>query len=191
LTYNYVKNTWSRKTLPYINDVCFCPLPATSYPTVWDKANIIWDDDNIVWDAGSDKTAQGTMIGACAAGGVYFLNYGETEVRNIYKSGTRTMTQQPLQCYAERRGLDFNTGNRSMITEAYLNGKGANDITLTLGRADNPDSGYTWESQTFNLADTRRTTWRTEGESHGYRLEITGQGSIPVGVSFTIVGTGR
>ncbi|MBF4180807.1 hypothetical protein, partial [Lelliottia nimipressuralis] len=26
LTYNYVKNTWSRKTLPYINDVCFCPL---------------------------------------------------------------------------------------------------------------------------------------------------------------------
>ncbi|PHF69691.1 hypothetical protein COI42_19515 [Priestia aryabhattai] len=78
-----------------------------------------------------------------------------------------------------------------MITEAYLSGQEAKDITLTLGRANKPDADYTWESQTFNLADTRRTTWRTEGESHGYRLEITGQGSIPVGVSFTIVGTGR
>lgn len=191
LTYNYVKGTWSRKTLPYINDVCFCQLPPTAYPTTWDAANVIWDDDAIVWDAGSDKTAQGTMIGACAAGGIYYLNYGATEVRHAYSGSTYTMKQQSLQCYVERRGLTFNTGYREMITETYLNGSGANDINLTVGRADNPDSGYTWESQTLSLAAQRRSTWRAEGGAHGYRLELSGQGAIPIGINFTVVSTGR
>lgn len=191
LTYNYVKKTWSKKTLPYINDACFCVMPPTSTPTAWDDANVVWDDDNITWDSGDVKTAQGTMIGACAAGGVYYLNYGANETRNIITGGVGTMTTQPLQCYAERRGLEFNTGFRSMITEAYLNGKGANDITVKLGRSDNPDSGYTWDTQTANLSSQRRTTWRTEGESHAYRLEIAGSGSIPVGISFTVKSTGR
>ncbi|TKV08250.1 hypothetical protein FDX19_15545 [Citrobacter sp. wls619] len=191
LTYNYVKKTWSRKTLPYINDACFCPIAPVSSPTVWDDDDTIWDDANVTWDSGDVKTAQGTMIGASAAGGVYYLNYGSTEVRNIISGGVGIMTQQDLQCYAERRGLEFNTGYRSMITEAYLNGKGANDITVELGRSDNPDSGYTWDTQTANLSGQRRTTWRVEGETHAYRLEIAGSGSIPVGVSFTIKSTGR
>lgn len=78
-----------------------------------------------------------------------------------------------------------------MIAEAYLNGKGVNDITLSIAYADNPDSGYVWDSQTFSLVNQRRTTWRAEGESHGYRLEVAGQGSIPVGINFTIRKTGR
>lgn len=145
LTYNYLKETWSRKTLPYINDTAFAPLAPPSYPRIWDSMDITWDSDNTVWDTDSVKTAQGTMIGACAAGGVYYLNYGATEARNKYSSGVYAMTTQDLQCYVERRGLDFNTGYREMITEVYLNGRGQNDITLSIGRADNPDAGYTWE----------------------------------------------
>ncbi len=44
------------------------------------------------------------MIGACAAGGVYLLNYGTTEARNIITGGVAAMTTQDLQCYVERRG---------------------------------------------------------------------------------------
>ncbi|ASG63929.1 hypothetical protein CEW81_18245 [Kluyvera genomosp. 3] len=38
LTYNYAKGTWSKKTLPYINDACFCKLPPTEIDTPWDSA---------------------------------------------------------------------------------------------------------------------------------------------------------
>lgn len=191
LTYNYSKKTWSKKTLPYINDACFCVLPPAEIGTTWDADSDYWDDANTAWDAGVTRTAQGGMIGACASGGVYLLNYGATEVRNIISGGAATMTIQPLQCYVERRGLEFNQGYRSMISELYLNGKGANDITVKIARADNPDSGYTWDSQTINLASQRISTWSAEGGAHGYRLEIAGQGDIPVGVSFTVVETGQ
>lgn len=191
LTYNYVKKTWSKKTLPYINDACFCSMAPSSYPIAWDDDDTIWDDANVTWDSGDAKTAQGAMIGACAAGGVYYLNYGATEVRNIVSGGVGAMTEQPLQCYAERRGLEFNVGYRSMVTELYMNGKGTNDITVKVGCADNADSGYTWDAQTANLYDVRRTTWRAEGGVHAYRLEISGSGYIPVGVSFTVKNTGR
>ncbi|EBW6194117.1 hypothetical protein DPY59_11310 [Salmonella enterica subsp. enterica serovar Agbeni] len=191
LTYNYVKNTWSRKTLPYINDITFCPLAPDTYPPSWDSVNVAWDDYNVVWDTDDAKTAQGTLVGCCNAGGIYYLNYGSTETRSVVTGGVVNMTAQDLQCYVERRGLDFNTGYREMITEAYLNGKGVNDITLSIAYADNPDSGYVWDSQTFSLVNQRRTTWRAEGESHGYRLEIAGQGDIPVGINFTIRKTGR
>ncbi|MDM2944783.1 hypothetical protein OGY01_20360 [Citrobacter sp. Cm038] len=38
----------------------------------------------------------------------------------------------------------------------------------------------------MSLVNQRRATWRAEGEAHGYRLEISGQGSIPVGIGFTL-----
>lgn len=138
-----------------------------------------------------DKVSQGTMVGSCASGRLYYLNWGEVEYRHIYTNGVWAMQQQTLQCYVERRGLEFGIGNRFMITETYLNGKGINNITVSMARADNPDAGYTWESQTANLSQQRRNTWRTEGAAHGYRLEISGQGSIPAGINFTIKGTGR
>ncbi|ASG63928.1 hypothetical protein CEW81_18240 [Kluyvera genomosp. 3] len=78
-----------------------------------------------------------------------------------------------------------------MISELYLNGKGSNDITIKVGRADNPDSGYTWDTQTANLAYDRLSTWCAEGGVHAYRLEIAGQGDVPVGVKFKTVSTGR
>lgn len=191
LTYNYVKRTWSKKTLPYINDVCFCKVPPEVLDTPWDDDPEMWDDAARAWDAGVTRTAQGTMIGACNAGGVYFLNYGTTEARNIIAGGMGSMTVQALQCYIERRGLEFNPGFRSMVYDSYLNGKGANDITLKVARANNPDSGYTWDSQTLNLADSRKATWCAEGGVHGYRLEIAGQGDIPVGITFKVVDSGE
>ena len=79
-----------------------------------------------------------------------------------------------------------------MIAETYLNGKGTDPLTVMLGRADNPDAGYTWETQNIAALYTqRRQTWRTEGEAHGYRMEIAGQGAIPVGITFKTVKTGR
>lgn len=193
LTYNYVKNTWSKKTLPYIYDVEFVPQAPDSetIPVMWDDDNTMWDDATEVWDTETEKIAQGLLVGSCAAGGIYVLNDGSTECRWIYNNGVYSMQTQNIQAYVERRGLGFNTGYRSMITETYLNGKGTNDITLYVGRADNPDAGYTWDSQVMNLTAQRRATWRAEGESHGYRLEIAGQGSIPVGINFKIVSTGR
>lgn len=191
LTYNYVKNTWSKKTLPYIYDTCFLPLPPTTLSKTWDDNTTSWDEETAAWDDAVDKVSQGTMVGSCAAGTLYYLNWGETEYRHVYKNSVWAMQQRPLQCYVERRGLEFNVGYRSMITETYLNGKGTNPITISLARADNPDAGYTWDTQTANLYQQRRNTWRTEGEAHGYRFEISGQGSIPVGINFTIKGTGR
>lgn len=191
LAYNYVKGTWSRKTLPYIYDACFLPLPPARIAVRWDENETAWDAETAAWDEAIDKVSQGAMVGSCAAGGLYYLNWGEVEYRHVYSNGVWAMQQQPLQCYVERLGLEFDLGGRYMITETYLNGKGTNDITIALARADNPDAGYTWESQTANLSQQRRNTWRAEGEAHGYRFEISGQGSIPVGVKFTIRSTGR
>ncbi|WP_260863388.1 hypothetical protein [Citrobacter sp. Marseille-Q6884] len=193
LTYNYVKNTWSKKTLPYILDVEFVPIApdSSTYPVMWDDDNTMWDDATEVWDSTTAKISQGVLVGSCAAGGIYVLNIGSSESRWVYSNGAYAMKVQPLQAYVERRGLDFNTGYRSMITETYLNGRGTNDVTLYVGRADNPDAGYTWDNQTMNLTGQRRATWRAEGESHGYRLEIAGQGSIPVGITFKTVSTGQ
>lgn len=191
LTYNYVKKTWGKKSLPYINDAVFFLIPPTDTPKLWDENTGTWDEETVKWDAPVNRTAQGTLIGACNAGLIYVLNYGTTEYRHTYTRGAWTMQPRPLQCYVEKRGMEFSEASRSMITEVYLNGKGTNDITLALGRADNPDGGYTWGSQTQNLSQTRRTTWRTEGGVHAYRLEIAGQGDLPAGIKFTVKGTGR
>ncbi|MEG2040460.1 MAG: hypothetical protein RR068_05040, partial [Hafnia sp.] len=193
LAYNYVKNTWSKKTLPYIFDAEFVPTApdSSALPVLWDSNQTEWDNETAVWGSGTAKVAQGILVGSCVSGGVYVLNSGDKESRAVYINGAYVMQQQSLQAYVERRGLDFNTGYRSMITETYLNGKGTNDVTIYVGRADNPDAGYTWDSQTMNLTGQRRATWRAEGESHGYRLEISGQGSIPVGITFKTVSTGQ
>ncbi|MFU1851405.1 hypothetical protein [Citrobacter portucalensis] len=193
LAYNYVKGTWSKKTLPYILDAEFVPVApdSSTYPVMWDDDSTVWDDATEVWDATTAKISQGVLVGSCAANGIYVLNVGDKESRWTYSNGAYSMQQQSLQVYVERRGLDFNTGYRNMITETYLNGKGTNDVTLYVGRADNPDAGYTWDSQVMNLTTQRRATWRAEGESHGYRLEIFGQGFIPVGINFKTVSTGQ
>lgn len=193
LTYNYVKNTWSKKTLPYILDAEFVPMAPddTSQPVLWDDNNTAWGDETAIWGSGTTKVAQGVLVGSCALGGVYVLNTGDKESRAVYSGEGYVMQQQSLQAYVERRGMGFETGYRNMITETYLNGKGTNDVALYVGRADNPDAGYTWDSQAMNLTGQRRATWRAEGESHGYRLEISGQGSIPVGISFKTVSTGQ
>lgn len=82
-------------------------------------------------------------------------------------------------------------GIKDTAFATYLNGKGTDPLTVKVGRADNPDGGYTWDSQDIpSLATQRRQTWRAEGEVHGYRLEIAGRGAIPVGISFTTVSTG-
>lgn len=193
LTYNYVKGTWSTKSLPYIFDAEFAPMApdAASQPVLWDDNNTAWDDEGAIWGSGVAKVAQGVLVGSCAAGGVYVLNSGDKESRWTYASGVYSMIEQSLQAYVERRGLGFNTGYRNMITETYLNGKGTNTITVKIGYADNPDAGYKWDSQSMSLVNQRRATWRAEGEAHGYRLEISGQGSIPVGIGFTLEDTGR
>lgn len=193
LTYNYVKNTWSKKTLPYILDAEFVPVApdGTAFPVLWDDNQTAWDDETAIWGGGTTKVAQGVLVGSCGSGGIYVLNSGDKESRITYSGGTYVMQQQNLQAYVERRGLGFNTGYRSMVSETYLNGKGTNDVALYVGRADNPDAGYTWDSQTMNLTSQRRATWRAEGEAHGYRLEISGQGSIPVGITFKTVSTGQ
>lgn len=193
LTYNYVKGTWSIKSLPYIYDAEFVPMApdAKSLPVLWDDNNTAWDDDTAIWGDGVTKVAQGVMIGSCAADGFYVLNSGDKESRYTYANGAYSMVEQSLQAYVERRGLEFNMGYRSMITETYLNGKGTNAVTVKIGYADNPDAGYSWDSQSMSLVNQRRATWRAEGEAHGYRLEISGQGSIPVGIGFTLEDTGR
>lgn len=193
LTYNYINGTWSKRSLPYINDAIFAPLPPASdlIPTLWDNNANTWDAETALWDNSARKISQGVMVGACAAGGVYYLNSGYSEARHVYSGGAWSMVTQPLQCYVERRGMEFGIGNRYMIQATYLNGKGVDPLTVKIGRADNPDGGYTWDSQDVaSLSSQRRQTWRAEGEVHGYRLEISGQGSIPVGISFTVTETG-
>lgn len=193
LTYNYVKGTWSTKSLPYIYDAEFVPMApdAASQPVLWDQNPNTWDQETAVWGNGVAKVAQGVLAGSCAAVGIYVLNSGDSESRWTYANGVYSMVEQSLQAYVERRGLEFNTGYRSMITETYLNGKGTNTVTVKIGYADNPDAGYKWDSQSMSLVNQRRATWRAEGEAHGYRLEISGQGSIPVGIGFTLEDTGR
>lgn len=193
LTYNYINGTWSKRSLPYIYDAVFAPLAPESsmIPVLWDNNNTAWDDETSTWDVGQSKVSQGAMIGGCAAGGVYYLNAGYKESRHIYSGGVWAMQEQAVQCYVEKRGMEFNVGYRSMIQATYLNGKGTDPLTVSMGRADNPDGGYTWDKQSIaQLYTQRRQTWRTEGEAFGYRLEITGQGSIPVGITFTVTDTG-
>lgn len=193
LTYNYVNGTWSKRTLPYIYDAVFAPLAPESdmIPVLWDNNATAWDDETAIWDNGAQKVSQGTMIGSCAAGGIYYLNSGYKETRHVYSGGTWSMQQQDLQCYVEKRGMEFSVGSRSMVQATYLNGRGTDPLSLSIGRADNPDGGYTWDKQDIAaLYQQRRLTWRTEGEAHGYRMEITGQGSIPVGITFTVTDTG-
>ncbi|XUA17737.1 hypothetical protein ACQVA2_13745 [Citrobacter sp. OP27] len=193
LTYNYINGTWSKRTLPYIYDAVFAPLAPESdmIPTVWDNNPNTWDAETKTWDTGRAKVSQGTMIGSCGAGGVYYLNSGYKESRHVYSGSAWTMQGRDLQCYAERRGMEFGVGFRYMIQETYLNGRGTDPVMIKLGRSDNPDGGYTWETQNIvSLATQRKLTWRTEGEAHGYRLEISGRGSIPVGITFKVTKTG-
>lgn len=195
LTYNYINGTWSKRSLPYIYDATFAPLPPSSdlIPKQWDQNTGTWDAETALWDNSSRRISQGVMIGSCAASpSIYYLNTGYKESRHIYSSDTWKMQEQSLQCYVERRGLEFGVGQRFMIQATYLNGKGTDPLTVKVGRADNPDGGYTWDSQDIaSLATQRRQTWRAEGEVHGYRLEIAGRGAIPVGISFTTVSTGN
>ncbi|WP_310606725.1 hypothetical protein [Buttiauxella brennerae] len=195
LTYNYVKGVWSKRTLPHIHDAAFVPIApeSTELPAQWDNIATVWDAETAAWGGGTNKIAQGVLVGL---GGdlnndVYVLNGGDKEWRWTYANGVYSMQQFPLQAYIERRGLSFSVGNRNMVAEVYLNGKGTNDVTLSVGCADNPDGGYQWESQTMNLTSQRRSTWRAEGEAHAYRLEVSGSGAIPVGISFTVRSTGR
>lgn len=190
LTYNYLKKTWSKKTLPFINDAEFCQMPPESQYISWDENDTEWDKEENTWDGADMRTAQGTLIGCCHAGGVYLLNSGYTEARHTFRRGQWRMLPRKLDCYAERRGMEFGYGERYMITESLLNGRGTQDLTIKLGRADWPNSGYTWETQTCNLTTQRRNTWRAEGGVHGYRLEFKGNGSIPVAVTFKVEATG-
>lgn len=194
LTYNYINGTWSKRSLPYIYDAVFAPLPPASdlIPKQWDQNTGTWDDETALWDNSARKISQGAMIGSCAAlPSMYYLNSGFKESRHSYSASAWSMVEQPIQCYVERRGLEFGVGQRYMIQACYLNGKGTDPLTVKVGRSDNPDGGYTWDSQNIaSLATQRRLTWRAEGEVHGYRLEISGQGSIPVGITFTVTSTG-
>ncbi|MBK0633382.1 hypothetical protein GZZ44_10525 [Klebsiella aerogenes] len=191
LTYNYLKKTWSKKTLPFINDAEFCQMPPDEQTIAWDENDTEWDKEKAAWGGADTRTAQGTLIGCCQAGGVYLLNTSFTEARHVLFGGVWSMKVINLQCYAERRGMEFNPGYRSMISDTVLNGKGTEDLTIKIGRADWPDSGYTWSSQVSNLTTQRRNTWRAEGGVHGYRLQFSGTGSIPVGITFTVRATGR
>lgn len=198
LTYNYINGTWSKRSLPYIYDAVFAPLPPSSdlIPVQWDDNATTWDEETSLWDNSARKISQGVMIGSCAATennapAIYYLNSGFSEYRHTFADGIWQMRVQPLQCYVERRGLEFGVGSRYMVQATYLNGKGTDPLTVKIGRADNPDGGYTWDTQSItSLYNQRRQTWRAEGETHGYRLEISGQGSIPVGISFTVTETG-
>lgn len=191
LTYNYLKKTWSKKTLPFINDAAFCQMPPDEESIIWDGNATEWNQEKAAWGGADIRTAQGTLIGCSHAGGVYLLNSSFTEARHTLIGRFWRMRVTDLQCYAERRGMEFNPGFRSMIAETVLNGKGTEDLTIKTGRADWPDSGYTWTAQVCNLATQRRNTWRTEGGVHGYRLEFSGTGSIPVAITFTVRATGR
>jgi hypothetical protein len=191
LTYNYLKKTWSKKTLPFINDAEFCQMPPDEQAVTWDKNETEWDKEKAVWGGSDLRTAQGTLIGCSQAGGVYLLNSGFTEARHVFLGRIWRMAVINLECYAERRGMEFGFGNRFMISEAVVNGKGTENLTLKLGRSDWPDSGYTWQSQACNLTTQRRTTWRTEGGNHAYRFQFSGVGSIPVAITFTVRETGR
>lgn len=194
LAFNYISGTWSKKTLPYIYDAAFCPLPlpGDSHSDTWDEgADNAWDDSSNIWNEVIDRVSQGVMVGSCAAGGLYYLNWGETESRHEFTNGAWSMRERPLQVYVERRGLEFDPDYRFMISESFLNGRGENELTVSVGYADTPDSGYSWESQQINLVESRRLTWRAEGGVHGYRMELEGTGNIPTGIKFTVRSTGR
>lgn len=194
LTFNYISQTWGRKTVPYIYDAAFCPLPlpGNRHSTLWDEGeDIEWDGNNIQWDESVSRIAQGVMVGSCAAGGIWYLNLGLVESRHEYSGDTWVMKERPLQVYVERRGMEFDPDRRFMISESFLNGRGENNLTVSIGYADNPDASYRWESQQINLAETRRLTWRAEGGVHGYRMELAGTGNIPGGIKFTVRSTGR
>lgn len=189
--YNYNRKTWQKKSLPYIYDAEFLRMPPESVQKRWDDNTVVWDAEPTTWNTQADKVAQGTLCGSCAAGGVYYLNTDETEWRNIYTSGTYTMTQQPVQRYVERRGLVFGEGDRrAFVSECYIQGRGQSKLAISVGAADHIDAGYTWETQNIDLQTTRRPTFRQEGGVFGYRFEINGIGDLPSALTFTYVQTG-
>lgn len=186
LTYNYVMNTWSRKTLPYINDAAFVPLAPVSGlgDEAWDDDQQAWDDDDTEWGGNAPKIAQGAMVGACNAGGVYYLNTAFKEHRHVYSGGAWGMVAQDLQCFVERKGIDLADGQRQFITKTELRGRGTDALDVSLAGAESPDAGYRWEKQEITaLVDNRRLTWLIEGSVHGYRMEFKGRGTIPNGIT--------
>lgn len=186
LTFNYITGTWGRKALPYITDAVFAPLAPASemYPELWDDADYEWDTDAAEWGGGKPKISQGTMIGSCAAGGVYYLNTGYKESRHVYTGGVWAMAEQDLHCYIERKGIDLADGRRQVITKTELRGRGSEALTISTAGAESPDAGYTWDTQQLtSLVDERRQTWLTEGGCHAYRMEFHGRGSIPSAIT--------
>lgn len=182
MVFNYVTNTWARKSLPYVNDVVFAPIAPQSelVPETWDAAVGEWDTDTEMWGGGELRIAQGALIGGCQAGGVYYMSAGYNEYRHVYSGGVWSMQVQPLHCYIERRGLDLADGLRSVVTRTELRGRGTGSLDLSIGYAQGPDGGYTWERQHINsLVDDRRHTWLIEGAYHAVRMEFKGQGAIP------------
>lgn len=182
LTYNYIAGTWGRKTLPYVNDVVFAPLPPASGEELqlWDEAVEQWDGDIAEWGGSGTKIAQGTLIGACAAGGVYYLNTGYKESRHIYEGGVWLMAERDLHCYLERKGVDLADGQRQFITKTELRGRGVDALSVSVAGAESPDAGYTWDRQDLvSLVEERRQTWLVEGAVHGFRMEFYGKGVIP------------
>lgn len=185
LTYNYLTGTWGRKTLPYILDAAFAPLAPASgeRPELWDGAVGTWDEDAQEW-GGATKIAQGTMIGSCAKGGIYYLNAGYEESRHVYSGGAWSMQTQPLHCFIERKGIDLADGRRQFITKTELNGRGQAALDFSIAGAESPDAGYAWEKQSIaSLINERRHTWLVEGACHGFRMEFYGQGQIPNSVT--------
>ncbi|MGB7801022.1 hypothetical protein [Buttiauxella sp.] len=182
LTFNYITNTWSRKSLPYINEAVFAPIaPDSSVAgSTWDSMPGAWDDAGQEWGGAGLHIAQGTMIGLCAAGGVYYLNTGDVEYRHVYSAGAWSMQSQPLQCFIERRGLDLGDGVRSLVTRTEMSGTGSGRIELAMAGAETEGAGYSWDKQGIeSLATQRRLTWLVDGNIHGYRLGFNGFGSIP------------
>ncbi|RYM60185.1 Uncharacterised protein [Serratia quinivorans] len=191
LTYNYINQTWGKKSLPYIYDTDFLPAPPDDPEMVWDNDAVAWDSETQKWNRSVERVAQGNMCGSCKKGGIYYLNKGYSEWSHDYVNGEWRMQKTPLSCYVERRGLEFGAGGRYMVTEAYLNGRGTNAVTLAIGRANHPGSGYTWSEQNVNLTYWRRSTWRAEGGMHAYRMTITGEGNLPSAITFKVRSTGR
>ncbi|GDX06337.1 hypothetical protein [Buttiauxella sp. A111] len=181
LTYNYIAETWGRKSLPYIYDAAIVPLaPGDESAERWDDAAYAWDADTEEWGGGQLKIAQGAMVGSCAAGGIYYLNNGYKESRHVFSGSTWAMQEQDLHCYIERKAIDLNDGLRQIITKTELRGRGADALSISTAGAESPDAGYYWERQDLaSLVDERRQTWMTEGQCHAFRMELFGRGAIP------------
>ncbi|MHC5178852.1 hypothetical protein [Serratia rhizosphaerae] len=60
---------------------------------------------------------------------IYYLDKGYTEWQHDYVNGEWSMSNTPINCYAERRSLQFGAGDRCMVSEAYINGRSVNALT--------------------------------------------------------------